>query len=252
MWGSHIWPPPTARVGVIRKEKEPSHTRMPDKDEERVVLERGMAEQEWHTPGYLPPLPPKPLLKRLPRLRLPDWTEETWAKRLRAGVVILVVVAVVLLALQGSFRGFKADGVSMEPTIHNGDHLIVNRLAYGHIDFGLLDWLPLVHVGARWGKPGRGDVIVFQSPVEDKELVKRVVGLPGETVIIADGQVSIDGETLSEPYAVGRTTCGDTCTFVVTNDAYFVLGDNRASSLDSRGGWFVPLGNIAGKKLLSY
>ena len=225
---------------------------MPDKDEKRVVLQRGRAEEEWHTPGNLPALPPKSLLKRLPRVRLPDWAAETWARRLRASVIVLVIVAVMLLALQGSLRGFKADGVSMEPAIHSGDHLIVNRLAYGHIGFGLLDWLPLVHVGARWGKPGRGDIIVFRSPVEDKELVKRVVGLPGETVIIADSHVSIDGETLSEPYAVGTTTCTETCQWRVPDDAYFVLGDNRASSLDSRGGWFVPLGNIAGKRLLSY
>jgi signal peptidase I len=140
----------------------------------------------------------------------------------------------------------------MEPAIHSGDHLIVNRLAYGHIAFGLLDWLPLVNVGVRWGKPGRGDIIVFRSPVEDKELVKRVVGLPGETVIIADGHVAIDGETLSEPYAVGNTACADICQWKVPDDAYFVLGDNRVISLDSRGGWFVPLGNVAGKKLLTY
>jgi signal peptidase I len=225
---------------------------MPDKDEKPVVLERGMAEQEWRTPGHVSPLPPKPLLKRLPRARLSDWTEETWAKRLRQGAIALAVVAVLLLALQGSFRRFKADGVSMEPAIHGGDHLIVNRLAYGHIDFGLLDWLSLVHVGARWGKPSRSDLIVFRSPVDDQELVKRVVGLPGETVIIADGHTSIDGAILSEPYAVGQTTCADICQWKIPDDAYFVLGDNRASSLDSRGGWLVPLGNVAGKKLLSY
>jgi signal peptidase I len=225
---------------------------MTDKDEERVVLERGMAEEDWRTPGRVRPLPPRPFFKRLPRVRLPDWTQETWAKRLRQGVVALVVVALALLALQGSLKGFKADGVSMEPTIHNGDHLIVNRLAYGHIDFGLLDWLPGLHIGARWARPGRGDVIVFQSPVEDTEFVKRVVGLPGETVTVADGSVSINGEPISEPYAVGKTTCADTCTWTVPDDAYFVLGDNRAASLDSRGGWFVPLNNVAGQKLLSY
>ena len=225
---------------------------MPDKDEKPVVLERGMAEREWRTPGHVPSLTPKRLLKRLPRARLPDWTEETWAKRLRQCAIVLAVVAVLLLALQRSIGRFKADGVSMEPAIHSGDHLIVNRLAYGHIDFGLLDWLPLVHVGARWGKPGRSDLIVFRSPVDDQELVKRVVGLPGETVIVADGYTSINGAILSEPYAVGETTCAGICQWKVPDDAYFVLGDNRASSIDSRGGWLVPLANIAGKELLSY
>jgi hypothetical protein len=106
---------------VIDEEKGPNHAKMPDKDEKPVVLERGMAEQEWRTPGHVSPLPPKPLLKRLPRARLSDWTEETWAKRLRQGAIALAVVAVLLLALQGSFRRFKADGVSMEPAIHGGD-----------------------------------------------------------------------------------------------------------------------------------
>jgi signal peptidase I len=226
---------------------------MTDDDEERVVLERGMAEQDWRTPGHVRPLPRRPLLKRLPRVRLPDWTEEDWAKQLRLGVIILLVAGAGLALLFASLRGFKADGMSMEPTLHDGDNLIVNRLAYGHRDFGLLDWLPGVTFG-HWATPGRGDIIVFQSPVEDTELVKRVVGLPGETVTIADGGVSINGEPLYERYANGDTTCtdSDTCTFTVPDDAYFVLGDNRANSLDSRGGWFVPLGNVAGKKLLSY
>ncbi len=224
---------------------------MADKDEERVVLQRGMAEQDWRTPGHLPPPPPKTLREQLPRLRLPDWTEEDWARRLRAGVLVLLIAGALFAGLFASFKGFKADGVSMEPVIENGDHLIVNRLAYGHRDFGLLDWLPGLTFG-RWGTPGRGDIIVFQSPVEDKELVKRVVGLPGETVSVSEGNVRINGQLLPEPYTTGSTLCAFKCTWTVPDDSYFVLGDNREHSLDSRGGWFVPLENIAGKKLLTY
>jgi signal peptidase I len=244
--------PAYLRDQSARRERA-SQTRMTHKDEERVVLERGMAEQDWRTPGYVRPLPRRPLLKRLPRVRLPDWTEEDWAKQLRLGVIILLVAGAALALLFASLKGFKAEGMSMEPTLHNGDHVIVNRLAYGHRDFGLLDWLPGVTFG-RWARPGRGDIIVFQSPVEDTELVKRVVGLPGETVTIANGGVYINGELLSEPYANGNTACTgtDACTLTVPDDSYFVLGDNRANSLDSRGGWFVPLDNIAGKELLSY
>ena len=123
---------------------------MPDKDEKRVVLQRGRAEEEWHTPGYVPALPPKPLLKRLPRVRLPDWTEETWAQRLRQGVIVLVVVAVLLLALQGSFRGFKADGLSMEPTIIAPPDVSlpnVNMAQYGD---------PLAKIGPPSNGPGSG------------------------------------------------------------------------------------------------
>jgi signal peptidase I len=224
---------------------------MVDKDEERVVLERGGAEHEWRTPSDVPPRPRQPWYRRL-RFRLPDWAEGDFARQIRLGVIILLVAGLGLSLLFGSLRGFKADGMSMEPTLHNGDHVIVNRLAYAHIDFGLIGWLPVIDIDARWARPGRGEVIVFHSPVEDRELVKRVIGLPGDTVTIADDGVLINGVPLSEPYAIGKTTCIDTCQWTVPDDAYFVLGDNRQNSLDSRGGWFVPIDSIAGKKLITY
>lgn len=225
---------------------------MVDKDEERVVLERGGAEHEWHTPAYVPPRPPEPWYRRL-RPRLPDWAEGDFARQIRLGVIILLVAGLGLALLFGSLRGFKAEGMSMEPAIHNSDHVIVNRLAYAHFDFGLIGWLPVIDIDARWSKPGRGDVIVFHSPVEDRELVKRVVGLPGESVTINENVVYIDGAPLPQPYAIGETTCDDfACAWIVPDDAYFVLGDNRQNSLDSRGGWFVPIENISGKKLITY
>lgn len=223
---------------------------MVDKDEERVVLERGL-EHEWHAPAYIPPLPPRPWYRRL-RPRLPDWSEYELSRRLRIGVAVALVSGVVLAMCFGSLRGFTAEGLSMEPALHSGDHVIVNRLAYAHVDFGFLNWLPLIDIDARWSKPGRGDVIIFLSPVEDRELVKRVIGLPGETVSIENRLVFINGQPLPEPYAIGETTCEETCTWIVPDDSYFVLGDNRENSLDSRGDWFVPIDNIAGKKLLTY
>lgn len=225
---------------------------MVDKDQERVFLERSLREHEWRTPAYIPPRPPEPWYRRL-RLRLPDWTDYEYARQLRIGVIVLLVAGLGLAVIFGSLRGFQAEGVSMEPGLHSGDHVIVNRTAYAHIDFGLIGWLPVIDIGARWSKPGRGDVVVFHSPVEDRELVKRVIGLPGENVTINDNGVYIDGRPLIEPYSSGETTCADTaCAWVVPDDAYFVLGDNRQNSLDSRGGWFVPLDSIAGKKLFTY
>jgi signal peptidase I len=223
---------------------------MVDKDDERLVLERGIGD-EWRNAEYVPPLPVRRWYQRL-RPRLPDWADYEWARRLRVVVALLVLAALTLLAVQGSVRGLTAEGVSMEPTVHNGDRLIVNRLSYAHLDLGLLNWLPLIDIDARWARPGRGDVIIFHSPVEDRDLLKRVVGMPGETVTITDDGVSIDGLQLYEPYAVGRTECAEACEWTVPSDSYFVLGDNRENSLDSRGGWFVPMDNIAGKELLRY
>ncbi|MEO8457052.1 MAG: signal peptidase I [Chloroflexota bacterium] len=221
------------------------------RDDERVVLERGGAEHEWHDADYVPPLPPVPLSTRLRRL-IPDWADYQWARQFRVAVLALLIVGVGFFLLFGTLKGFRAEGLSMEPSLHNGDDVVVNRLAYAHIDFGMISWLPLINIDARWKTPARGDIIVFHSPVEDKELVKRVIGLPGDTVKIDDSEVVLNGAPLSEPYAVGKTTCIDACDWTVPDDSYFVLGDNRQNSLDSRSGWFVPIDNIAGKKLFTY
>ena len=135
-----------------------------------------------------------------------------------------------------------------------GDSLIVARVAYEEVDFGLLNWLPLYDSSdLRWGSPGRGDVIVFDSPVRDQQLVKRVIGLPGDTVRIKAGLVYINDEELDEPYAQEPTECLQTCGDVLVQDGhYFVLGDNRAESVDSRQGWTVARGDVVGRVLFSY
>jgi signal peptidase I len=124
----------------------------------------------------------------------------------------------------------------MEPAFHDGERLVVNKLAY------------------KIASPGRGDIIVFRSHEYHYDLIKRVVGLPGETVEIDAnaGQVSIDGLPLDEPYVSGPTTCLRTCAWTVAPDSYFVMGDNRDRSRDSREGWFVDRDDIIGKALIAY
>jgi signal peptidase I len=140
----------------------------------------------------------------------------------------------------------------MEPTLHDGDIVIVNKIAYAQVDLGLLDWAPLIDPSTRVNKPSRGDIVIFKSPTEDKELVKRVVGMPGDFVVITDGRVYINRERLDEPYALGVTECRGPCNWRVPDNHYFVLGDNRENSLDSREGWTVPLEEIDGQKLFAY
>lgn len=238
---------------------------MSDKKGEKkaTVLRRGMSEHDWaQTEARPEPATPQPFRWEIPRelqpgapvpKEAPVERTKRWRKRLRLVVAVVIVLAGLLFVLQSSVQGFDAVGVSMEPTLHNGDHVIVNRLAYAQYDFGLLDWAPWIDIGGHWRKPGRGDVVIFRSPVDDKELVKRVIGMPGEWVTISDGAVYINGARLDEPYTDGRTECTDeVCNFHVPEGEYFMLGDNRENSLDSRDGWTVPLGSIDGEKLFAY
>jgi signal peptidase I len=229
-------------------------------DDDKLVLRRGMAEHVWHEPSdYVPPVPKDSFDWRavLPKSDAPPATPEEranrWAYRVRMGIAVLIAASLAVLALNSSFKGFRAEGVSMEPTLHDGDHIVVNKLAYAQVDFGLLDWAPLIDPSSRWSEPARGDVIVFSSPLDGRELVKRVIALPGETVTIdPGGQIFVNEVLLADPWAKSPTVCTTVCAWTVPTGNYFVLGDNRQDSRDSREGWTVPLENIDGEKLLTY
>jgi signal peptidase I len=227
------------------------------------VLRRGMSEVDWaKTDAPVTPSKKHPYDWGIPRELRPGASTkpaETPAQRsarltrwFRIAIATVGALAVLLFLVQSSLRGFEADGVSMEPTVLNGDTIIVNKLAYSQADLGLLDWAGPLDPDWRWNRPDRGDIVVFQSPVDDKELVKRVIGLPGEFIVIDDDRVYVDGKRLAEPYAVGDTECEGPCNWRVPAGHYFVLGDNRENSLDSRDGWTVPLDAIDGEKLISY
>ena len=220
------------------------------KDEDRVVLRRGMIEHDWKR-SRVAQDSARPSDAPSPRLRLPPADLSRWMPLLVFGTLAACTIGLIFGL---SLRSFDARGNSMEPELSDGDSLLVARVVYEEVDFGLLDWLPFYDSsGLRWSSPGRGDVIAFDSPVRNQQLVKRVVGLPGDTVRIRDGGIYINGEKLDEPYAQGPTACLQTCDDVLIQDGhYFVLGDNRAESVDSRQGWTVARGDVVGEVLLSY
>ena len=149
------------------------------------------------------------------------------AKR-RVGIdwVVLAIGALAAAFLIRTFliQQFAVDGQSMLGTLHSGDRVIVNKLSYDIHD------------------PRHGDIVVLKDTndsIEERDLIKRVIALPGETLEYRDCQLFIDGERRGEPYLdarlVGAGHCGDSqAPVVVEPDHVFVMGDNRAASLDSR------------------
>jgi signal peptidase I len=121
-------------------------------------------------------------------------------------------------------------GQSMEPSLHQNERVIVDKVSY------------------RIGEPSRGDIVVFPVEGEPLPLIKRVIGLPGETVQVRDGRVFVNGIVLREPYASGPTFENTKLVHVPT-DTVFVMGDNRApgGSLDSRRLGPIPLSKIMGR-----
>lgn len=151
--------------------------------------------------------------------------------------IVVIASAIVLPIRYFLFQPFIVKGESMVPSFQNGDYLIVDEISY------------------RFSEPARGDVVVFKYPKDESQrFIKRVIGLPGETVAVQNGEVVItkDGKdtVLDESYLPeDLKTYGDVKITVGENE-YFVLGDNRQYSYDSRSWGVVPRKDIIGKVFL--
>ena len=157
-----------------------------------------------------------------------DW------KRFVLDIIETIILAVVLyFGINAISARVRVDGFSMNPTLQNGEYVLVSRLAY------------------KFDTPQRGDIIVFGIPTDqDQDLIKRVVGLPGETVSVRQNMVLINGIPLEEPYiAQAPLYSGE---WTVPHGNLFVLGDNRNDSKDSHQWGMLPTDNIIGKALLIY
>ena len=136
-------------------------------------------------------------------------------------ILIAVAIAAVILAF---FKPIIIQQQSMEPNFYSGDYVITSRQAYN-----------------LFGDPQRGDIIVFKSDLytdegEAKNLIKRIIGLPGDTVEIIDGEVYLNGEMLNEEYIKEPGLSGEMEAVTVPEGELFVMGDNRRVSQDSRSG----------------
>jgi signal peptidase I len=156
---------------------------------------------------------------------------------------IVIAVVVVVGLRRGIVDHYKVDGSSMEPTIHNGERVIVNKILY------------------KFSHPQRGDIVILHAP-EGKDYIKRVVGLPGEKVEVKGDVVKINGKKIDEPYLAAAIKKAKKQGFSYNNfdypfteydnntvpkDSLFVMGDNRSFSKDSRSIGFIKYDKIVGR-----
>ena len=170
----------------------------------------------------------------------------------------VLLALVVLIVLQGTVRNFKVDGSSMAPTLESGQFLVVDQASFLKFDRERLSRAVPFWKAAKsppdfaFDPPERGEIIVFQYPRDDtKDFVKRVLGLPGETVEVRSGTVYVDGEAIHEPY-LQRLDNSSVPSLTLGEREYYVIGDNRRNSNDSRAWGPVPEDNIVGRVWLVY
>jgi signal peptidase I len=161
--------------------------------------------------------------------------------RLMREIVETVVLTVLMfVVINMAIQNYDVDGPSMEPRLHNQERIMVDKWSY------------LLH------GPERGDIVVFIAPPAPQDFyVKRIIGLPGDRITIHDTTVIVDGITLNETYVKPENQGNPEMLHPIENmlvpaGDYFVLGDNRADSSDSRSWGFVPRKNIVGRAALVY
>jgi len=160
-------------------------------------------------------------------------TRGSWTRTAAEIVQTVLLAGVLFLAVNFVTARIRVEGSSMEPSLHDGEFVVVNRLAY------------------RWAPPERGDIVVFRFPLNpERRFIKRVIGLPGDQVQIDGGRVRVNGTELDEPYiAAAPRYSGE---WRVGADEVFVLGDNRNNSSDSQNWGMLPLSDIIGRAVLVY
>jgi signal peptidase I len=180
----------------------------------------------------------------------------------REVIEAVLLAVVVFMLLQTTVRNFKVDGSSMDPTLENGQYLLVNRLVYLRIEMdrfsSIVPFWQAEEDSVRYAihPPERGEVIVFEFPDvipsnPKRDFVKRVIGLPGETIEVKDGVPFVDGVVLEEPYLTTKDRSNGRKVELGAGE-YYVMGDNRAHSNDSRSWGAVPEENLRGKVWMIY
>jgi signal peptidase I len=150
-------------------------------------------------------------------------------------IQLVLIALVTYFSINAISERIKVESISMQPSLEPGDLVIVNRLAY------------------RLRQPQRGDIVVFEhptNPYQGPPYIKRILGVPGDTVEVAENIVSVNGTPLNEPFTAEQPNYNGT--WEVPDDSLFVLGDNRNRSSDSHIWGMVPIENVIGKAVIVY
>jgi len=165
-----------------------------------------------------------------------------WAVGLDLVETLVIAGAIFVVIYAFLFRPYQVNGTSMFPNFQNGEYILTNL------------------INLRFGTPQRGDVIVFIAPPDqEKDYIKRVIGLPGDTIMVKNGNVYLNGQELDESAYLpsdyktyGGTFLADGVQKTVPSGNYFVMGDNRNFSSDSREWGYVPKAKLIGISTLVY
>jgi signal peptidase I len=164
---------------------------------------------------------------------------------------LIIALLIALFVRAFLVQAFKIPSSSMEPTLLVGDHILVNKFIYGIR-------IPLIGEKVfQFSKPKRGDVIVFKFPGDrSKDYIKRIIGLPGDTLEIRDRKIYINDRMIEDPWGVfnawGPSARDNYGPERIPPDFLFVMGDNRNNSQDSRYWGFVPFNDVLGKAFIMY
>jgi signal peptidase I len=177
---------------------------------------------------------------------------------IRELIETVILALLIFLALQFSVQNFRVEGPSMNLTLEDGQHLLVNKIVYMSFDSDVLKrFLAFFDADGEedaytFHRPRRGEVIIFEYPRdESRDFVKRIIGVPGDTVEIRNGATIVNGDVIDEPYITNADN-DSMIPLELLPGEYFVMGDNRRFSNDSRDWGPVPEQNIIGRAWFSY
>ncbi|MFD0711360.1 signal peptidase I [Paenibacillus sp. GCM10027626] len=159
--------------------------------------------------------------------------KKNWVRELREWTVSFAIAIVVALLVQNyAFAQTEVHNVSMQSTLFEGNRLIEDKLSY------------------RFGAPSRGDIVIINGPESELRLIKRIIGVAGDEIDMADGRVKVNGQFIDEPYAKGQTfPRGLELPYTVPEGTVFVMGDNRENSQDSRDLGPIALSSVEGRAI---